>query len=187
MKIQNQFLIILLVITFFNLFILPLEYYITNVALVVYTIHPHVNILIFIFFVMLANLMNVEKIKMKTDIYLITILFIFLINLVFFKIANRMNLFNIDDPLIYEYFPREGYQAEIISLKGKNYFPTWKKGKVLLNNKELNIINWSENLIIAEQPVFGEFGTFELEVVRIDGKRSNKVYFKVKDPSLLPK
>lgn len=187
MGIKNQFLIISLIITVYNVLIIPIEYYLTNIALVVYTIQPHINILIIILMIFLANMFNSAKLNLRRNRYIVAILLLGFINIIFFKFSHKKNLFSLDDPLIYEYFPRKGYQAEIIKIKGKNYFPTWQKGKVLINNKELNVISWTENLIIAEQPVLGEFGVFGLEVVRGDGKRSNKVYYKVENPSFLPK
>jgi len=88
-------------------------------------------------------------------------------------------------PKIYRISPNSGIQAEIVEIKGVNFFPIWKKGQILVGRQEMVVKFWNEELIKAEMPVPGRFGQVELWVVRSDGVISNKVPFEIKDPGEL--
>lgn len=89
-------------------------------------------------------------------------------------------------PKIYRVNRKWGIQSQIVEIKGVNFFPAWKKGKVIIDGQELIIRFWDEKLIIGEQQVPSKFGQMNLNVVREDGKISNNFPFEIKNPSELP-
>jgi len=88
-------------------------------------------------------------------------------------------------PKVYNVTRETGFQAEVVKVSGVNFFPVWRKGKVMLGNSEMIIKSWDENLILAEQPVPDRFGQVELFVLRSDGVASNRVPFIIRDPDTL--
>lgn len=88
-------------------------------------------------------------------------------------------------PKIYRVDRDWGIQAQKVKIEGVNFFPAWKKGKVVLDGEEMIVRFWDEKLIIAEQQVPTKFGQVNIYVVRKDGVKSNSFPFEIKDPAKL--
>ena len=89
-------------------------------------------------------------------------------------------------PKIYKVNISQGYQGEKLEINGVNFYPSFKKGGVILGEAgDLVISLWSENKIIGIIPVPAKFGTVDLVVKREDGITSNIIKFEIKDPGKL--
>ena len=171
-------------LSIYNLIYLPLEFLITEIWLITPRIPSIVSSISLIILVIGFSLVNWnDKLKVKSwRLFLLT--FIIISGLVYFgyrqnKLAREYL------PKIYNIAPNWGIQAQLIEIRGVNFFPIWKKGKILFNGQEMIIKSWNEELIIAEQPVPAEFGKTDLFIVRSDGIISNKLPYEVRDPSTL--
>ena len=189
---QSTFLLILtklliaaiFALSVYSLICLPLEFLITEIWLITPKISSIVSPIILIILAGGFSLINWDdKLKVKSwRLFLLT--FIIISGLVY--LGYRQNKLAREYlPKIYNITPNWGIQAQLIEIRGVNFFPIWKKGKILFNGQEMRIKSWNEELIIAEQPVPAEFGKTALFIVRSDGIISNKLPFEVRDPSTL--
>ncbi|MBU2577701.1 IPT/TIG domain-containing protein, partial [Patescibacteria group bacterium] len=189
---QSAFLLILtklLIAAIFALFVyaliyLPLEFLMTEIWLITPKIPSIVSPILLIILAGGFSLINWnDKLKVKSW-RLFLLVFIIISGSVY--LGYRQNKLAREYlPKIYNISPSWGIQAQLIEIRGVNFFPIWKKGKILFNGQEMIIKSWNEELIIAEQPVPAEFGKTALFIVRSDGIISNKVPFEVRDPSTL--
>jgi len=189
---QSTFLLILtklliaaiFALSVYSLIYLPLEYLITEIWLITPKIPSIVSPISLIILAGGFSLINWDdRLKVKFwRLFLLT--FIIISGLVY--LGYRQNKLAREYlPKIYNITPNWGIQAQLIEIRGVNFFPIWKKGKVLFNSQEMIIKSWNEELIIAEQPVPAEFGKTALFIVRSDGIISNKLPYEVRDPSTL--
>jgi len=189
---QSTFLLILtklLIVAIFalsvyNLIYLPLEFLITEIWLITPKIPSMVSpVLLIILIGGLSQINWNDKLKVKSW-RLFLLVFIIISGLVY--LGYRQNKLAREYlPKIYNISPNWGIQGQLVKIKGVNFFPIWKKGKILFNGQEMRIKSWNEELIIAEQPVPAGFGKTTLFMVRNDGIISNKLPFEVRDPSTL--
>lgn len=168
----------------YNLIYLPLEFLITEIWLVV----PKIPLLVspVLLIILIGGLSQInwnDKLKVKSW-RLFLLIFIVMSSLVY--LGYRQNKLAREYlPKIYTITPSWGIQAQLIEIRGVNFFPIWKKGKIMFNGQEMGIKSWNEELIVAEQPVPKEFGKTTLFIVRSDGIISNKLPFEVRDPITL--
>ena len=189
---QSTFLLILtklliaaiFALAVYSLIYLPLEFLITEIWLITPKIPSIVSPVLLIILAGGFSLINWDdKLKVKSW-RLFLLVFIIVSGLVY--LGYRQNKLTREYlPKIYNITPNWGIQAQLIEIRGVNFFPIWKKGKVLFNGQEMIIKSWNEEAIIAEQPVPAEFGKTALFIVRSDGIISNKLPFEVRDPSTL--
>jgi len=189
---QSTFLLILtklliaaiFALSVYSLICLPLEFLITEIWLITPKISSIVSPIILIILAGGFSLINWDdKLKVKSW-RLFLLVFIIISGLVY--LGYRQNKLAREYlPKIYNISPNWGIQGQLVKIKGVNFFPIWKKGKVLFNGQEMRIKSWNEELIIVEQPVPTEFGKTTLFMVRNDGIISNKLPFEVRDPSTL--
>jgi len=189
---QSTFLLILtkslisaiFTLSVYSLIYLPLEYLITEIWLVTPKIPSIVSPILLIILTGGFSLVNWDdKLKVKSwRLFLLT--FIIISGLVY--LGYRQNKLAREYlPKIYNITPNWGIQAQLIEVRGVNFFPIWKKGKILFNGQEMIIKSWDEKVIIAEQPVPAEFGKTTLFIIRSDGIISNKIPYDVRDPNTL--
>lgn len=88
-------------------------------------------------------------------------------------------------PKIYQFHPINLYQAEVITIKGANFGPKFKKGEVVCPLGEFSIIEWSEQVVRASAPVPSRFGETLLQIKTAEGELSNEVNIIFKDPGEL--
>lgn len=173
-----------LVISFYCLLFLPIEFLVTEILLKIPKFPQYVCLLVMVSLALFFNLVNWRVIFKTRRSYFIILLFFFFS--FFFYLAYRGEKISREySPKIYWYNPKSGFQQMEVKIEGVNFGPVWKKGKVVVDGAEMNILDWEENKIIAELPVPGKFGLFTLTIVREDGKVSNGVPFEIKDPKTL--
>jgi len=189
---QSTFLLILtklLIVAIFalsvySLIYLPLEFLITEIWLITPKIPSIVSPVLLIILAGGFSLINWND-KLKVKFYRLFLLTFIVISVLVYLGYRQNKLAREYLPKIYNISPNWGIQGQLVKIKGVNFFPIWKKGKVLFNSQEMIIKSWNEELIIAEQPVPAEFGKTALFIVRSDGIISNKLPFEVRDPSTL--
>jgi len=174
----------ILALAIYTLFFLPLEFLLTEIMLTIPRLSPYWPLGILILLSAILSQVNFEGIltgnwRRRSLVSLIAI------SGLVFGIYNHFKLEREYLPKIYSFTPKSGIQAEIVRIKGINFFPVWKKGKVILGDDEMVINSWDEALIVTEQPVPQNFGLTDLYIVRSDGVVSNIVSFEIKDPGKL--
>lgn len=174
----------ILALTIYALLFLPAEFLLTEILFITPKISPLVGLGflgVLVFGLSLVNLGNVLLSK-KWRWSVVSLL---VISSLVYGFWRHYKLAREYLPKVYRVTPRAGIQAEIIRIKGVNFFPVWKGGKVAAGDQEMVVRDWNEELITAEQPVPDKFGQVELWVERSDGIASNKVPFEIKDPGKL--
>lgn len=175
-----------LALSIFILIYAPIEFLVTEHWFLIPRIPPLIVGLSLLFLVLFLNLINWNKAVQKSKLfYLFLVVLVFLSAFVYRK-CRREKLAREYLPKIYSFtMPRWGIQANIIDIRGKNFFPPYQKGKAFLGNDELLIEKWTDELITVKQQVPSSFGKTTLYLVREDGVESNKIDFKIRDPDEL--
>lgn len=180
-KLINVFLTMIFALVAYTLIFLPVEYLLTEVVLLIPRFSSWWAILFLLILSAIFTFINFEKsLERKSFRFLFIILL--LGSGVAYGVYRHYKLELEYLPKIYQVTPRKGIQAAVVNISGVNFFPTWKPGKVFLGGQEMNIKSWSEEKIIAEQPVPFQFGRVDLCVVRKDGMLSNKIPYVIRNP-----
>lgn len=163
---------------------LPIEYLLTEVWLVVPKIPLAVSPILLLVLVSGYSLINWnDLLKIKT--WRLAILGYMVISGLIYFGYRQNKLAREYLPKIYHISPSQGIQAQLVEISGVNFFPIWKKGKILLDNQEMGIVSWNEELIVAEQTVPSRLGQTDLFIVRSDRVESNKLPYTIRDPNTL--
>jgi hypothetical protein len=85
-------------------------------------------------------------------------------------------------PRIYSISSNWSIQGMPITIEGKNFGPVHEKGQVVVGDLSFEIESWSERKIVAIQPVPSSFFVDKLQVIAFNGKKSNEIDFKIRDP-----
>lgn len=178
------FLAALLAITIYFLIYLPLELLLSEFLFVAPSINPWVNTGVLLFFLLIANLFKWEKI-IDSRKKLTTLLALFAVAFVFYDIYHQEKLNREFFPKIFQVKPSWVIQGQLIEIKGVNFGPIFKKGKVMVNGMEFLVKDWGEQRIVAETPVPNKDGNFYLYIETKDGKNSNSLPLEVKNPDYL--
>lgn len=173
-----------LAISFYCLLFLPIEFLLTEIMFKVPKISQYISFSVIILMVIFFNLVNWRIFFKTRKSYFIIFLFFFFTGLFYLAYRNE-KLSREYLPKIYYYNPKWGIQQVEVKIEGVSFGPVWKRGKVVLDGANMNILDWGENKIIAEIPVPEKFGQVTLSIVREDGKVSNGVPFEIKDPKVL--
>lgn len=174
----------ILALAIYALFFLPTEFLVTEIMLIVPRLSSYWALGILILLSAILSQVKFSGILTKKR-WRRSLVSLIVISGLVFGIYHHFKLEREYWPKIYSFTPKSGIQAEIVRIKGINFFPVWKKGKIVLGDDEMEIKSWDEELIVAEQPVPKRFGPFNLYVVRSDGIVSNKVPFEINDPGKL--
>jgi len=174
----------LLVLSSYFLIYLPVEFLVTEA----WMITPKVSSLVSVFFLMASaapfvfiDLKRLLEFRWRR-LFLISIL---AVSGFVYKEYRREKLAREYLPKIYVVDRKWGIQAQIVKIEGVNFFPVWKKGKVLFDGDEMVIKEWNEKLVVAEQPVPKHFGKVDIRIIRSDGVISNGAKFQIRDPKEL--
>lgn len=170
-----------LALVFYTLIYLPVEFLITEILLITPKISPFVGLTFLFVLVVAFSFIDWSKIMKEKSSRFVFVTMIAVSCLVY-GVYRHNKLAREYLPKIYRINPNSGIQAEKIEIKGVNFHPVWKKGKVFLDSEEMVIRDWSERLIVIELPVPAKFGNVNLYVVRDDGVEGNKIPFKIEDP-----
>jgi len=183
----NLIISIILALSVFALIYFPCEFFITEIWFWIPRIPSIISVGFLILLAFVFNLVDWgELIKIKFSwILMMEILILVAASIFVYRGFKQEKLAREYLPKIYRVDREWGIQAQTVKIKGVNFFPAWKKGKVVLDGEELIIRFWDEKLIVAEQQVPSKFGRMNLNVVRVDGTVSNSFPFEIKNPSNL--
>ena len=171
-------------LSLYFLLFLPVEFLLTEVLFIVPRINPWINTGLLLFFLLTANLFDWGKIINKRR-KLIVLLIIVVISFSFYGVYRRAKL-NLEYlPKIYQVKPVWIIQGQLVEIKGVNFGPVWKKGKVVVDGMDFLVKDWNENKIIAEAPVPSKEGHFLLFIETKEGRVSNTLTLEIKDPDYL--
>ncbi|PJE68999.1 hypothetical protein COU96_02135, partial [Candidatus Shapirobacteria bacterium CG10_big_fil_rev_8_21_14_0_10_38_14] len=129
--ILNKFLIAaIFALSVYSLIYLPLEFLITEIWLITPKIPSMVSpVLLIILIGGLSQINWNDKLKVKSWRFFLLV-FIIISSLVY--LGYRQNKLAREYlPKIYNISPSWGIQAQLIEIRGVNFFPIWKKGKIL--------------------------------------------------------
>lgn len=90
------------------------------------------------------------------------------------------------DPKIYKVSRRWVIQAQEIIISGENFGLSHEKGEVMAGKTNFLVKYWSDEEIVVETPVPGEFGKMKLRVRTKAGKASNSRQVEIRNPIGLP-
>jgi len=174
----------ILALALYALIYLPIEFLITEILLITPEIFSFVSLIFLLVLIIIFSLVSWNKVLKTKSLRWKLAVFVAVSGLVY-GVYRHQKLAREYLPKIYEISPGSGIQAEIIEIRGVNFHPIWKKGKIYLGEDEMVVRDWNEELIKAEQPVPSKFGQVELWVERKDGVVSNKMVFEIKDAGKL--
>lgn len=183
-SITNLLVVTILVLSFYTLLFLPVDYQITESWKITPEIPGLYRFAFLFLFAVVLNIIDWTRL-LKTKLFRLTLVFLVVVCGLFSWGYRQEKLAREYLPKIYRISPDWGIQASRIEVRGRNFFPVWKKGKLMLDDQEAVIRIWEEKLIIVELPVPHKFGLVQLYVKRSDNQISNKVSFEIKDPSYL--
>ena len=163
---------------------LPLELFLTEFWFITPKINPWINTGVLLFFLLVANLFAWEKIVNKKG-RLIILVALVVFSFAFYGFYHHIKLTREYLPKIYQVRPSWVIQGQPLEIKGVNFGPTFKKGKIIVDGMEFLVDSWTENKIVAEAPVPCKTGYFYLYLETKEGKKSNLWPFEVKDPNYL--
>lgn len=185
-KILNYLIAAILAVSVFVIFYLPIEFILTEIWMVTPKIPPLTVTSILIIFIFLFSFVEWGRILRKNKFLLLILIGVIILTGFVYREWRHQKLEKGLLPKIYSVDPPHwGIQGSLIEIKGKNFFPDHKRGKVMIGNDELLIERWSDELVVARQQVPSEFGIFDLRLIRIDGVISNSIWFEAKNPDEL--
>lgn len=178
------FLTALQTIIFYILVIVPAEYYLTESSRTLKYLGSGTKTLIFIPIFLLVFIFNYFVIKNSKSWLLISIVF-FLSLFGFYKYRQYYSYLQ-QFPRIYSLSSDWSIQAKKIVIDGKNFGSINDESYVRAGGIDFMIDQWTNEKIVASQPMSTEYGETYLYVYRADNqKRSNKILFELRDPAEL--
>ncbi|HUV42539.1 MAG TPA: IPT/TIG domain-containing protein [Patescibacteria group bacterium] len=185
-KILNYLIAAILAVSIFILFYLPIEFILTEIWMLTPKIPPLIATSLLIVFIFFLSFVEWGKILRKKKFLSLLLIGIIILAGFVYREWRDQKLERGLLPKIYSIFPPLwGIQGNTIEIKGKNFFPDHRRGKVMIGDQELLIESWADELVVGKQQVPKEFGTFSLRLIRSDGVISNSLWFEVKDPDEL--
>jgi hypothetical protein len=74
-------------------------------------------------------------------------------------------------------------QGDKIKIIGKNFGPAWQPGEVWVDDVEFLIYSWTDNKVIAEQPLNQDYKVDTLRLINHYGNQAVVEPFELKDPA----
>jgi len=185
-EILNIFSVALISLSIYQPVSAIIEYTLTEFFLVFLQISGTTKALMLIIILSLVNCCYLHfsftnKLRQKTvfSIFLLSLIFGFS----YYKFYQNLQNY----PRIYEKKPDWTIQGSQILITGKNFGGTHEPGLVYIMNEslQLDILEWSNKKIIAEQPITNNYGEYNLYVVNAKNNKSNPVTHFIKNPSQL--
>lgn len=173
-----------LAISFYSLFFLPFDFLITEIWFKMPKLPQSAGMSVMIISILFFSLIKWQRLLKTRNSYFLILFFLFFSG-IFYLTYRKEKLAREYLPKIYKIDPTWGIQGMLVTIDGSNFYQTWKKGKVLIGEEEMNIVSWDEMKIVAEVPVPKKFGKETLVVVREDNFNSNKLDFEKRDPKTL--
>jgi len=182
----NLFIMAILVLVVYILIYLPFELQITEIWMFTPQIHPVINTFFIVSLAMIFELINLQK-SIKSKLFLGFLGVFVLYSGFVYKEYRQQKLKRESLPKIYEVSREWGPQAWIIKVEGVNFVSAGRHGKLFLDDQEMLVKLWKENLIKAEAQVPKRFGWVDLYLARNDKVISNKIPFEIEDPGKIGK
>ncbi len=174
----------ILAVCFYCLLFLPLDFFLTEIAMLTPKLPKAVNFSMLALFILFFVFFHWQRFFIKRNSYFLILFFVFSSG--FFYLAYRSQKLSLEYlPKIYRLDSKWGIQAMTVTVKGVNFGPTWKKGLVLAGENLMNIIQWDEKQVTAEVAVPTNFRIVPLVVIRFDGIVSNSMDYEIRDPKTL--
>jgi len=163
---------------------LPIEFIITEIKYLTPSIPEWTGILALLFWIITVSLIfPYKKINTLTKQ---TLFFVFLFSVgLFYNQYHLEKVYREYLPKIYNYSPNWGVQGQILIIEGVKFGMVWQGGTVYVGEDKFETVEWTENKLVVQQPVSGNFGIKELSVLRWDGIVSNPVSYEFRDPNRL--
>lgn len=180
-----------LVLIFFSLSLVnfiywPVQDYFVRQELLITSI-PSIYLTLFILAIIIVLTLLQNKLKKISAGLLLSISVVGLVGslLVFDKFYLKNRDFY-QSPVIYKVTKNWGIQASTLKITGIRFFDSnQERGRVIIGDQELLIVDWRDYGIIARLPVPHSFGDRKIQVIRSDQKLSNQVMVEIKDPATL--
>ncbi len=177
---------IVLSLSLFFIFYLPIEYFVKEKIFLFQKINPLIETLS-IYSLIIASYIyfhkNKKAISNKNIWVVIFLLLMFgLVNRAYFQKETLSREYL---PKIYNIYPRAGIQGTQVTIKGVNFGFVWEKGKIIIGSDEANIISWSEKLVILELPVPSRFGKMHVFLIKNNGTVSNQKLIEIINPDMI--
>jgi hypothetical protein len=186
-KIGPSLLIVAQTIIAYLIIIIPAEYLLTEKYFVIPTIDPIAKtylflILFLIFFLVNFFLPKFKKISIKYwPIFLAALVISLIVSQAYAAFYNRLQ----ENPKIFSLSSDWSIVGMEIEINGKNFGPAWQAGQVSVGDFIFRVEDWSENKIIVAQPNTTNYFTDQICVTKYNGKVSNCLPFKIRDPGEL--
>ena len=175
---------VILALGFYILFFLPLEFLLTEHWLKIVKVPSLVSLVILFLLVFIFNLFDWGRmLSLKRFRFFLCLFLVFCGGFYFYY--RREKLAREYLPKIYEIDPDWGIQAGLVEIRGVNFYPEWRRGRVVFGDQEMIVKSWDDKLVVAEMGVPAEFGLTHVCVLRADGIMSNLVEFEVRNPASL--
>lgn len=180
----DLFLSSILAVCFYCLLFLPIDFFLTEIAMLTPKLPRMVNFGMLALFVLFFVFFHWQRFFIKRNSYFLILFFVFISG--FFYLGYRKQKLALEYlPKIYSLDGKWGIQGMLVSVKGVNFGPTWEKGQVLAGENLMNIIRWDEKQVTAEVAVPTNFGIVPLVVIRFDSIVSNSLDYEIRDPKTL--
>lgn len=163
------------------LIILPVKFYYTDVLMKTPKLPDFIVPLTV--FVIVFPLSFIDWRKVFSKMFLLLLGIAFIAGLYSYKNYKKNKAFAESVPKIYAISPSRGCQGTIIEITGKNFLPSWQKGRILIGDEEVLPLTWEESRITVEQPVLSSFGEKMIYIKRVDEKTSNQMKYFIINPA----
>lgn len=182
-----QIIVSLETIILFLLVIIPAEYLLTEKYLVYKSIDSKTKTALFlgIFLAIFAINYFSRKVFRAGRFFLRSLFLICLAGIIGNKFYSNYYGSLQQYPRIYSISSDWSIQGMSVAIEGKNFGATHESGRVVVGNLEFETKSWTEEEIVAVQPVPDHFFEGEIIVVKFDNKESQGVPFEIKDPAVL--
>ncbi len=174
-------------IVLYLLIIIPAEYLLTEKYSLLKFIYPRQKTLFFLTVFLLVFLLNYFLLRVKKagerfwPVLVAALIASLFVNRAYLDFCHRLQ----ETPKIYSLSSDWSIVGMEVEVDGKNFGPAWRMGKVVVDDFEMQIKDWTEEKIIVVQPHPPQFFSGELCVEKYNGRTSNCLPFTIKDPGEL--
>ncbi len=185
MRIQNNLLISSIVLAVYLIIIFLFEYIFTQKIFVFREIHSYQKTYLLMVILLISSMFS-QKLKplRNSKIFFFSVLL-----LISSLIGNELYIRYYDGlqniPKLYSISKNWGVQGSVIEINGNNFGASWEQGKVMVDDMELEIKEWSDDKIEAIQPVPNHYWIGNLYVINHYQNLSNTLEYEVFDPAKL--
>jgi len=163
---------------------LPVEFLLTEVLIKFAKIPQLVGTAVLVILAVGFSLVDWKKRLIKRSSWSLLFLFCVVSGLVYLVYRNE-KLQREYLPKIFHVSPNWAIQRQLVKIEGLNFGHSFQKGTVVIGQEKMIIVTWSDNFILAEQPVPAGFAVSQLKVIKGNGVISNGIPFEIRNPDSL--